>query len=183
MRRTIILNGPPRSGKDTIAKMIANTYKYEHCEFKKALFIETVKQFDVTMDWFMDGYDDNKEEPAVELQGYSKRNALIYTSENIIKKKYGNDYFGLKAAEQIQDKTKVVFSDGGFDSEIYPVLALDPELFLIKIYRDGYTYDNDSRNYITPGIVKNEFVIFNNGGIKELSWSVVHLMEKIEKGI
>jgi len=154
-----IFNGPPGSGKDEACHFIKTNYGYEHLQFKDQLFIETAQHFCVSLSWFLSDYDDRKlkETPRQELNGYSKREALIHVSENIIKPKFGKDYFGKKTAETIESGINYCFSDGGFVEEIHPLINKigHDDICIVQLYRTGCSFSSDSRNYI-DGILIEE---------------------------
>jgi hypothetical protein len=156
-----ILNGPPGSGKDS-ACSILKILGYKHLSFKYHLFRETAKYFNISIDWFMDGYDDRriKERSEDWLNGFSRREALIYVSEEIIKPTHGSDYFGKKAAEEMQPNVLYCFSDGGFKEELQPIInKLGTEnIILIQLTREGCSFSSDSRRYIS-GTNIQEYVL------------------------
>jgi hypothetical protein len=158
-RLNYIFNGPPSSGKDDACKFLKKHFNYQHLQFKDQLFIDTANHFEVSLDWFMLDYDDRilKEMPRDELKGLSKREALIHVSENVIKPKYGKDYFGMKTAEKLDISLDYCFSDGGFVEEVYPLInRVGPEkMCIVQIYRNGYTFSSDSRNYINGILVED----------------------------
>jgi hypothetical protein len=157
----ILFNGPPASGKDCAADLFKSK-GYKHLSFKYQLFKETFKYFDVQEHWFMNEYDDRtvKERPSAHLGGFSRREALIHVSENIIKPKLGLDYFGKKVAEEICIGKDYVISDGGFSHELFPIINKigDKNFVLVQLVRDGCDYSTDSRRYFNGNIVR-EYVI------------------------
>lgn len=155
MKDIIILNGPPGCGKDTICALLANHFKpgtYEIMQVKQALFDAVYEYYDLTQDQvteFHARYDsrDTKEEPW-ELTGLSVRDMMIHVSEGVYKVKYGQDYFGIKAAEQLDESTAhvIAFSDGGFPAEIEKLCAKG-DVFVFRLHGRG-TFDGDSRGYV-----------------------------------
>jgi hypothetical protein len=152
----ILFNGPPASGKDCAADYFKDK-GYKHLSFKYQLFKETFKYFDVSESWFMDDYDnrDVKERPSAHLGGFSRREAMIHVSENIIKPKRGLDYFGKKVAEEIDFDRDYVISDGGFSHELFPIInKIGAKNFvLVQLVRDKCDYSTDSRRYFNGNIV------------------------------
>ena len=157
----ILFNGPPASGKDCAADLF-KTKGYKHLSFKYQLFKETFKYFDVSEDWFMTDYDnrDVKERASVHLGGFSRREAMIHVSENVIKPKRGLDYFGKMVAEEIDPNKDYVISDGGFSHELFPIInKIGAKNFvLVQLVRDRCDYSTDSRRYFNGNIVR-EYVI------------------------
>ena len=152
----ILFNGPPASGKDCAADYFKDK-GYKHLSFKYQLFKETFKYFDVSEKWFMTDYDNRtvKEHPSLHLGGFSRREAMIHVSENVIKPKRGLDYFGKKVAEEISINNNYVISDGGFSHELFPIInKIGAENFvLVQLLRDGCDYSTDSRRYFNGKIV------------------------------
>lgn len=167
MINTVIMNGPPRSGKDHAAKFLCNKYGWNHLEFKHQLFVETCERFGVSLSWFMEDYDTNKDEPQAELEGMSKRQALIDTSENHIKLTKGKDYFGVCASNKLVEGVNV-FSDGGFVEELQPIVEKSDNVIIVQIYRPGCSFDNDSRQYLDESVLRGKL------DTRKISWFSVN---------
>ena len=163
----IIFNGPPGSGKDEAAAYFKER-GFAHLSFKHQLFKETINEFDVDTIWFMDGFDNRatKERPEEDLRGLSRREAMIHTSENVIKPKFGKSYFGNQVARNINISTDYAISDGGFVEEIEPLLAKvgEDNVILVQLIRDGCSYSTDSRRYFNGSVVET----FVSGTISEM---------------
>lgn len=162
----VLFNGPPGSGKD----LAADFYKklgFKHLSFKYQLYRETCNYFDCDYDWFMEGYDNRevKEIPSMLLGHMSRREAMIYVSEEVIKPKKGLDYFGQLVAGEIQDGKDYCISDGGFIDELIPVVDRvgTDKFVLVQLTRDGHDYSSDSRRYFKGKDLKDEYVL---GGVK-----------------
>lgn len=193
----VIFNGPPRTGKDECCAYLIEK-GFEHLSFKKVLFQETCKYFGVDINWFMDGYNDRsvKETSSSYLQGYSRRESMIHVSENVIKPKYGKDFFGNEVANTIVEGKDYCFSDGGFKEELVPIINKvgTKDLCLVQLTREGCDFSSDSRRYLN-GTLINEYIIeketpiikshilpenfsvrtyriHNNGNVKELHGTI-----------
>tara|TARA_B110000503_G_scaffold74090_1_gene114423 strand:+ start:910 stop:1545 length:636 start_codon:yes stop_codon:yes gene_type:complete len=153
----ILFNGPPASGKDCSADYFKQ-YGFKHLSFKYQLFKATFKYFDVTEQWFMESYDDRsvKERPSAFLGGMSRREAMIHVSENVIKPKFGLDYFGKAVAEEVDVNVDYVISDGGFVDELFPIINKigSSQFVLVQLTRDGCDFSTDSRRYLNGSVVK-----------------------------
>ena len=157
----VIFNGPPGSGKDEAASY----YKklgYKHLSFKYVLFKETISFFGVDEEWFMNGYNDRsiKERPEDLLEGMSRREAMIYVSEEITKPALGQDIFGISVANEIKDGVDYVISDGGFVEELVPLINRvgTENILLVQLTREGCDYSSDSRRYFNGNLV-NQYII------------------------
>lgn len=170
--KVILFNGPPGAGKDEAARFIKELDpRYNLVSFKQALFDATVDHFKVDRDWFMNDYDNRelKEVPMEELQGYSRRGALIHVSEDILKPKYGKECLGAIAAKGMHKSKRYVFSDFGFYDEVAPVInkfGVD-EICVVQIFREGCTFDNDSRRYIGKTFDRSIFCQTKNKSLLE----------------
>lgn len=199
----IIFNGPPGSGKDEAA----NYFKrcgFKHLSFKHVLFKETIAFFGVDKDWFMAGYNDRsvKEKPEEFLDGMSRREAMIYVSEDITKPAFGSDVFGVYVADEVEDDKNYAISDGGFEEELAPLINRvgADNIVLVQLARDGCDYSSDSRRYFNAKLIQeyiikkptsinidhvlpNEFPIrayrvHNNGSVEEFHQILRDIFEK-----
>jgi hypothetical protein len=87
----------------------------------------------------------------------SQREAMIYISEVVMKPKFSNNYFGVARAKAIQDGEIAVDSSTGFVEELPPLIERlgQENILLIRIHREGTTFEGDSRNYIPDGVITN----------------------------
>ena len=112
---------------------------------------------------------------------YSSREALIHVSENIMKPKYGQDYYGRKFLEKVENSPEryVFASDGGFALEATPLLDKGYNVYIVQLERNGVTFENDSRKLLTEDDFKGEdgsmlynnlkFIkMYNNGSLDDL---------------
>lgn len=207
---TVILNGPPDSGKDVIAKYISEKTGAFHSEFKEELYIYTAELFNVPLDYLktVATHRDTKEDPTPILKlprkefnrlmeylgrleahlnkediSISPREALIYASELDAKPKYGKDYFGKKAAEKLSKVSGNVFSDGGFIDEIGPVAEKmgANNVFICRLHRKGKDFGNDSRDYLQTDNMLYTTDIHNEGTIEEAAETVLAFVRNIRE--
>lgn len=150
----VILNGPPNSGKDTLADAL-EPYGFEKQMFKTALYEQTAYYLQMDLDRFKQQATNRitKEEKTLihPTQGveFSPREAMIHVSEHMIKPHCGKDFFGIAAAQRCLDHKAqlAVFSDGGFKEELRPLEGIYEHIVVIRLYRDDCSFDNDSRTY------------------------------------
>lgn len=168
MTKVVLINGPARSGKDTLAKEAKNHFLSAY-EFK---FADVMHNFWQDVFFSMHDYDeamsrtdgDLKSDPSPVL-GLSYRQCMIATSEDFIKPILGNDFFGRLTAAQIAKGEALekelyrsdpnfqyvaLVSDSGFKEEAVAVIEKfgSENVLLLHLYRNGYTYSGDSRGYI-----------------------------------
>jgi nicotinamide mononucleotide adenylyltransferase len=158
----VIFNGPPGSGKDEAAAFYKENFGFGNLSFKYQLFKETINHFEVDEQWFMEGYDDRttKEKQEVALNDMSRREAMIYVSEDILKPKKGLDYFGRTVAEEIEDGNHYAIADGGFVEELQPLVERvgAENIVIVQLTREGHDYSTDSRRYFN-GRLRKTFTI------------------------
>jgi hypothetical protein len=170
----VIFNGPPGTGKDEACSWMQSNYGFVHLSFKYELFKAAISHFGVSKEWFMDGYNNRnvKEQKEDALGGMSRREAMIHVSEDVIKPKYGSDYFGVQAASQINGIDDYCFSDGGFVHELIPIINKSGvgKICIVQLTRDGCDFSSDSRRYFDGEMVE-QFIIG-----KETKISKIHLL-------
>lgn len=168
MITTIILNAPPAAGKDLCADFIADAYGANHIRFKDSLYEIAAEHAEVPVEVFKEWATDRKlkEIPLMALLGLSPREWLIRISEEVIKPTHGKDYFGKATAAKLQDGLNVI-SDSGFIEEFYPVADASNKVVVVQLYRDGCSFEGDSRSYLNSWeVVKagaSLHVVTNNG--------------------
>lgn len=153
-KKIVVFNAPISAGKDAVVDALVDMFKEKSkkMEMKSRLIAITLVIYGVTKEWWDENYTrEGKELPRPELNGRSMREALIHTSETVIKPNFGQDYFGVAARQEIDslDAQWYLFADGGFPAELVPIGEGQSPL-LIRIHRKGYEYDpaKDSRSYI-----------------------------------
>ena len=180
MHQVVIFNGPPGSGKDTLANYYEDCLGYQHLRFKDGLVPLVLKAYKITQEWFTARYTrDLKDVPCPELCGMSPRQSLINMSENVIKPAFGESAFGDIVARQIDMTRTTVFSDGGFIEELRPVVDKvgADNVIIIQISRPNCSFDNDSRSYYPQNILGCKTIQYeNSSSINELFSQVDQLL-------
>lgn len=125
-----------------------------------------VSMFDRDMIIFDELSDTSPTETIINL---SIREAMIYVSEIICKPRFGQEYFGRVRAQNLERGMINVDGSCGFVEELNPLIdAVGQEnILLIRIHRDGYTFEGDSRGLIPDGVLDNTIDIYNNGTLQE----------------
>lgn len=144
--RIIALNGPPRSGKDTAAKLLGIPV------FKFASILKRSAHAMYGLDVPVDFFEDRKDQRCPEFYGLTPRNIYIEVSERYFKPVHGNDFFGTVLAEALarSNHEAVAISDSGFDIELIPLIERFGEnsITVVRLHRDGCSFRGDSRNYV-----------------------------------
>lgn len=189
--KIVILNAPPNAGKDLGAAHLVEFFEAQgipakHMEFKESLFKLTKSAYGVDDQVWEQLYTrENKELPSyyLVLNGHcvSPREALINTSEKVIKPMFGKQAFGIMAANQLREGAVNVFSDGGFNDEVSPLIDRvgRENILVIKMWRPNCSFAGDSRDYLDEFELPVKFHRLGNDGTKE---ELFHKLESIVKG-
>ena len=183
--KTIILNGPPGSGKDVLGEALAKSIGADVKRFKDVLYSQTASFFGVPEKTLVSlaTNRDTKEMPHPLFNGLSPREALIYVSEEVIKPIEGASYFGDRLVEDLEGIT--VITDGGFDEEVVPVVEKSDYTLIVQLRREGYTFDGDSRSYIShyitsiPGYNCDIMEFDNKGHLDHVTKRLGYLVSRI----
>ena len=190
----ILLNGPPKCGKDTIAKAVCQYVNQGMTTgsgiLKHAKFIWPLKRGLATLmaESLQDQEDhkDDKFKPTFQHPNdtVSRRDLMIELSERFIKPIFGKGYWGELLAKDIVQQCKwhnfqskgFIVSDLGFideyDKLLLELAVLAPTvefiIHIVQVHREGTNFDNDSRGYVTPhGVVSGVIPLMNNGTVPE----------------
>lgn len=183
--KAIFLNGPPRSGKDTLGGLISRYIEKnsmwaepQTAEFKAPLLETLSNMFDDYRIWCGKEYDEKKDEPNDKLFGHTPRELMIWLGEEVIKPKFGKNFFG-KIMLYNMDRnyyhregieSVFIFTDSGFRDEVMEVINhLGAEnCLMVCLLRDGCDFEKDSRGWLLDLPVET-LRIENKGTIKDLS--------------
>lgn len=160
MTTVVLLNAPKGVGKDELADHILNLGLADRKDmFKHTLYAIAARAAGIPPEDFYDFVtlcNDRllKEKPCkyFVLNGscISPRQWLIHISESIVKPLTRATYFGETLASRVKETEKlVIVSDSGFIEEIKPLVDLGHRVVVVRIHREGYTFEGDSRKYIT----------------------------------
>ena len=111
----------------------------------------------------------------------SPREALIYVSEIVIKPRFGDKYFGTSAAALLKDDTGgTIFSDGGFQEELLPIVDVVGEnnVYIVQFTRGGkLDFSGDSRDWLQPYGNIHLLSTTNDGTIDEIIEEILEWIE------
>lgn len=171
-KKIILLNGPPRCGKDSIANFMNRDYVSFNGFVQrpgKMKFADPIKQslralFSLTDEEFELFDNQYKDTPLERLSYKTWRQWCIAFSEDFAKKNGGIDIFGKILRNKIEKSNLNIFliSDSGFVEEAQCLKGLD--VSLVRISRPGHNFDNDSRSYWSNDSTKfPEYHLDNDG--------------------
>ena len=186
--KLILFNGPRHSGKDTAALHVAEILNAYHFKFSAPIKAAIKTAFNLSSQ-DVDYLESIKTQPTPILFGKSYVEAQISFSEEWAKPSFGQDVFGRWAVNAIRDveaKSYIrkydlfVSSDSGFACEAWPIIENlfgVEDTLLVRVYRQGKTFNGDSRSYIElPGVETVE--IENNDSISDYHKRVIALAQR-----
>lgn len=194
---TVILNGPPCSGKNYITNQLIehlaiSGISTEHLMFKTGLYKETAQQYFMPEEDFIRIASNRatKEIPNERLDGLTPREALIDVSEHYIKPLLGRDYFAQLLLEDVTNHDIYVISDGGFKEEVQALIDSPKigRILLIHLYSEinisspQDTFKNDSRSFITRNMLEdpeNKLVVNSVFNSKENNLAIIEILHLI----
>lgn len=147
--KVLLLNGPPRSGKDTIGRTLWDLIpRLVNMKFAEPIVQFMFQAYSIRME------QTEKDLPHAALNGRTPREVAIAYSERFCKPLYGQDYFGHCAVRSIEQMEKIAmqvccFTDSGFTHEAGPVVARfgGGNVLQIRVSRPGRNFQGDSRSY------------------------------------
>lgn len=173
----VIFNGPPYSGKSTVARELARALSGRY-RVAMDSFAAPMKHFIATA--LGEQYNEMpKDSPKDILRGRSVRQFLIHMSEQYMKEQYGQDIYGRllyhRAMRYQPAPDFVICDDSGFPDE---AMAL-PEPYIVRVTRKGKDYTGDSRTYLP----NPSYVFENDDALDELWIPIRKLVVALEGGV
>lgn len=198
--RVVLMNGPSKSGKDTIVDAFVHKYRVlgiiqpgdPSFVAEKMKFAAPIKRAQAAFfDMSEDELDIEKDNPI--LPGHvMPRTGLIRLSEIWAKPLFGPTVFGDILRNDIRSGMKndpptgyirlVLVSDSGFEPEAQSLVdEFKESVHIVKVWRHGATFVGDSRAYLPDDFISpwNIWGIDNNDRVED----AVHVLEKIVRGI
>lgn len=185
--KVIFLQGPPGAGKDAIGSRLVNLIPYA----KLVKFAGMLKDRTHALFGLFDKYghlpahafDATKDEPSADFMGLTPRQAYIWLSEQVIKPKFGADFFGRALLDKIRPESREVYivTDSGFAAEATPVIErVGPQFCaIVQIHRYGHDFSRDSRSYWTDPAIRALEINNNTRGSEALYRQAVWLAQTL----
>ncbi len=159
-------SGPPRSGKDTLAKGLAWCLRHRGLQteiISLSLPMRLTVFSMLGIDYSPETYEASKDNPIALPDGRvtTIRQEMIALSEQHAKPRLGQDCWA-RALERRIDRPKdvVLIPDMGFpvEHDFFMEAFGSQNCYWVHVYRDGKDFSNDSRGYVGEG-----HPIYNNG--------------------
>lgn len=161
--KALLLNGPPYSGKDTVGAMIKRL-SMQTRPTVLLKFAQPIIDY-MLLTWGIDMATVEKDRIHPNLLGATPREVAIAYSERFCKPTFGKGFFGhaqVRRLKELKDigQELVIYTDSGFADESLPVAQYlgEENLMQIALFREGRSFERDSRNYWDlPGVRRIEF--------------------------
>lgn len=167
-KHIVFLNGPPSSGKDHFARILNARLGFKNEKFAKPITDGVSGMFGLNHIELEKYRGEAKDEPAPLFGDLTPRDVWISFSEQWAKPTFGQEIFGNLAAHRcrMSNFDRICFSDSGFDREARAVCgAVEGKKLLIRIFREGCSFEGDSRSYIDPDFCAS--LNFVNRGVED----------------
>lgn len=182
----VLLNGPPGSGKDTLAKALVDAGVGIVHEYKKHLFdyartrLTRAEMAEIDRIWGAGSESHRqKDEPNYILGGCTPRQKVISVS-TIARGLHGDNVFSLMFLREAQPGTTYIVPDVGYDSD-YWSLTTHYHVLVVRLSRDGCTFANDSRKYL-DGPRADDVIHLHNSDMQQfIQEGVLSVQEWIAK--
>jgi hypothetical protein len=176
-KHIVFLNGPPGCGKDHLGDVLNTQLAFRRDKFAAPITGGVAGMFGLNHLEIEQYRNASKDYPADIFGGMTPREVWISFSEQWAKPVFGQMIFGYLAAERCRQTfmTRVVFTDSGFEPEARAVCeAVEGHKLLIRIHREGKSFEGDSRGYFEPDFC--ESLDFCNRGVVDDERRIVSIV-------
>lgn len=201
MKKIVIgFNGPPRSGKDTAQEMMREFLREREVPNLQRALGQSLKEkthafFDMPGVRY-DKFEEDKDNVTGDFEHLTPRQAYIWMSEDVVKPKFGQRFWGERWVEAMSIALErerswndeymehnpmfLMLNDFGFVEEIEPIIEWVgvKNLHIVQLGRKGHDFSNDSRSYVSVKGAWNH-TLENNGTIEEFNKKICALGEFI----
>lgn len=173
----VAFNGPPQSGKDTLAEMLAD--KMDKSGVTLPVRMESLslplRQVAYVMTGWVgptdgENYERFKTTRFQQFGGASGRQLMIDVSEKFLKPTYGIEVMAnlLIARNSNVGPAVLLIRDSGFQIEVDPLIRWvgEDNLYVVNVFRDDTSFEGDSREWVYH---KHHAHYENNGTLDDLA--------------
>jgi len=186
MPKIVLLNGPPKCGKDTVVRELVPYIKFQHLKFAMPIKRAVAGLLDIG-EGALESYKDiqstvlQRRDTGTKEYRDTPRQLLIALSEELLKPRYGDDFFGKVFWQHAKNSASdlIIASDCGFESEVTRVVANAGKnnCLLIRAHRVGTSFDGDSRSFLRDDICTT-WDVNNNSTIHEFTMKVLRIITR-----
>ncbi len=173
-----LLAGKARSGKDTVMEIITKYYENKKQSVVNLGFTDYIKNYAMKItNW--DGSDETKPRELLQILG-----------TDIVRNKINKDFFINRLCEDITVYKYffdvIIISGARFPNELEVPKKLFKNVKVIKVERPNFTNEltEKQKEHITEHALDDynnyDYVITNDGNIKDLEKKVIDILEEVE---
>ena len=151
----VCFNGPPYSGKDTMARMLADHMDSQQVAVPTMVVSLSMPLRRIAFQMIGETYNPARykafKETKFEQFGVTGRQLMIDVSEKLLKPCYGSAIMVKMLLRELQGFTGVaLIADSGFQCEIDPLINAvgAANLYVARVQRDGCSFADDSREWV-----------------------------------
>ncbi len=184
--KLLLLNGPPKCGKDTVVRELVPYIKFRHMKFSMPMKRALAGLLDISeadVENFKDVRSSVLQRAGTETKENrdTLRDFLIDFFDNYLAKRYGEDILGRMFWQHAKNSPEqlIVASDCGKLAEVERVVsnAGRRNCVLVRIHRNGTTFDGDNRSYM-PDNLCDTWDINNNGTLHLFTMKVLRVISR-----
>lgn len=183
MTTAVLISGPPRSGKSTLASLLMEIYAEETVAAVQGSMGNIIKVATHAALQAISGrrevlapdhFEETKDEKSPAFHGLKPRQAYVTMHEGFLKALWGPDFVAKVLAQQLASGPHrvVVVPDLGMEEQMAPFAQRFRKVIVISIRREGASWTDNrrsvagSRLFSTTGMLHYE--VENNGSIADL---------------
>lgn len=175
----VLFNGPPRSGKDTLAKMVQNHLKSQGFDARIDHLSEPLRRIAYQMCDMTYGAPGALDYELFKTTWFAQfdrtgRQLMIDISESFLKQQYGQHIMANMLFERNAGCAEkvILVPDSGFQAETNRLcnIYLPSNVYLVNVMRNGCDFTNDSREWVNhPGASRMQMQVNNNSSLDDLA--------------
>ncbi|NTF17521.1 hypothetical protein G6L37_03860 [Agrobacterium rubi] len=149
-RLVIVLNGPPRAGKDTAIEILQDVFS-EGDVFQFFRPIKEMLHAELGLDVRHDHFEALKDQPLPEFKGMTPRRAYIDKGERL-QAEFGHSVLLDIYFQSISSSTApVLITTCGNDGEACEIASIfgNENVLVVRIHKDGCDFSQDSRSWVS----------------------------------
>lgn len=184
----VCFNGPPGSGKDTAAEMLA-----EHLDSRTDLSVrqESLSFPLRSIAYAMIEFNGPRTSEAYELfkatsfaafGGRTGRQLMIDVSESFLKPLYSQQIMSEMLIERNREIDGILLiRDSGFQHEVNLLMRAygHSNVYVVRVSREGCDFSNDSREWVKHRDIGSAMDLANNGSFDDLRTEVVRIYGRL----
>jgi hypothetical protein len=181
----VLFNGPPGSGKDTIAQAYRNSAISATQDVRIVKFADPVRKAAIgTFDHLITAENlDQLKNKFIPGSKVTLRQWMIKFCEEFMKPMFGKDIFAdlmMQSIKQYPKESVVLVTDCGFIEEVNYCcdhLPPDAKIILIHVFRKDTDFKDDSRSYLNTVRPADVLMMENNGTVDQAAANLAEVIE------